>query len=710
MKLPLVSVIVCTYNRSQYLAKCLDSLERQKYPYLEIIVVNGPSTDNTKGILKKYINITIINQENLNGLSFARNLGIKVGHGEIMAFIDDDAVADENWIQSLVEGYTEDSVGGVGGLVYGPNKMHYQFDNGVINRCGIPTAIRDENRKFKKDEFPIIMGTNCSFRKKALYLVDGYDPYFRYYHDESDLCVRIAKKGYDIVYRKDAFVIHDMVEGHNRKSSYDLNWQEIMKNIIYFILSNFNEEIQSYTIRPAKALAWWIKYFIPVYLKNDISFAQLLNIYSKLIKGAVRGYLDGLSKTNEQNNLIDNDIDKNRRIKVCLLSQEYSGDCNGGICRYTYDLAHGLSGFGVEVHIISKSEKNINYDYLDGKIIVHKVVPMSLNVLDFDCMGISGKNLSYSYSACLKILELIENYGIQVVEAPLWDAEGFVFSLVKNIPLVVRVETPLFKVSEIEKWQVTKDLKLANWMEGETARRADKIIAISNAIGKLISDHHAIPKEKIELCPLGIELPAEKTPFTSDEEATKFEILFVGRLEKRKGVEILLKAAQFVAERIPYAQFDIVGKDTNSAPNGGSYKRFLIDSVDKKYLKNIKFVGYVDNDKLNNYYKDCSIFVAPSLYESFGLIYLEAMAWGKPVIGCNVGGVPEVIDDGVTGILVPSEDEIALAKAIVSLSDKNLRDKMGKNGRKSVEDTFTINKMTRRTLEIYKEIIYIESK
>ena len=703
MVLPLVSVVVCTYNRARYLARCLDSLEQQKYPYFEIIVVNGPSTDETEKILKKYVNVSIVNQQKLNGISIARNLGIRAGHGEIIAFIDDDAVADENWIKSLVEGYTDDSVGGVGGLVYGPNKLHYQFDNGVINRCGIPTAIRDGNRKLKNGEFPIIMGTNSSFRKCVLNLVGGYNPYFKYYHDESDLCVRIAKRGYNIVYRKDAFVIHDMVEGHNRRSSYDLNWYEIMKNVIYFILSNFNDEFLSYTIRPACALVWWLNYFMCVYFKNDISLVQLLSIYLRLIQGAVSGYLDGLSRKSEQNALVNNNTGNNL-MKVCLLSQEYSGCCGGGVCRYTYDLAHGLSKIGVEVHVISKSEKNINYDYLDGNVFVHKIVSISPNALNLYSMDISEKNLAYSYSACLKIMELIDKNGIQLVEAPLWDAEGFAFSLVKNIPLVVRVETPLFKVSEIEKWQITRDLQLANWMEGEAIRRADKIIAISKAIGELISDHHVISKEKIEYCPLGIRLPAKEILPVFDEKTANFEILFVGRLEKRKGIETLLKAALLVADKIPDVQFNIVGKDTNSAPNGGSYKQFLLDGIGKKYLKNIKFIGYVDDAELNYYYKKCSIFLAPSLYESFGLIYLEAMAWGKPVIGCNVGGVPEVIDDAVTGILVPPGDEIFLANAILSLSDKKLRNKFGNNGRKLVEDAFTIDKMVERTCEIYRKI------
>lgn len=293
---PLVSVVICTYNRSSYLDKCITSLLDQSYSNVEIVVVNGPSTDDTEEILDKYKTIKIVNQIRLEGLSAARNLGIKGSHGEIVAFIDDDAVADKDWLKLLIERYKTKDVGGVGGLVYGPNKSHVQFNNGIINKYGKPTPIRNTDMMLNPhNEFPILMGTNCSFKKGILCEVGGFDPYFRYYHDESDLCVRIVKKGYRIIYNHDAFVIHEMAEGHNRLSTYDLNWYEIMKNVIYFILKNFKYEINSYTIRPIIALFPWFKYAGYLYLKKEKSTSQFLIICIKLIKGAMRGYMDGLN-------------------------------------------------------------------------------------------------------------------------------------------------------------------------------------------------------------------------------------------------------------------------------------------------------------------------------------------------------------------------------------------------------------------------------
>jgi hypothetical protein len=114
-----------------------------------------------------------------------------------------------------------------------------------------------------------------------------------------------------------------MLEGHNRNSPYDLNWTEIMKNVIYFTLKNFRDEFSSYTVRPVKSLFWWLKYFTSHYLNKDISLKQLFDIYLKLVKGAMKGYKGGLKVNETKNNLADiTTPDGGRKLKICFLIQE----------------------------------------------------------------------------------------------------------------------------------------------------------------------------------------------------------------------------------------------------------------------------------------------------------------------------------------------------------------------------------------------------
>lgn len=720
MNSPFVSIVVCTYNRAKYLDRCIRSLKGQSYPDIEIIVVNGPSVDETEAVLRQYDRLIIIKQNQLNGISNARNLGIKAAKGEIVAFIDDDAVADENWVRLLVEGYSDPSIGGVGGLVYGPGQTHYQFDNGVINKSGIPDAIRPSDKKIEDDEFPIFMGTNCSFRRSALIEVGGFDPSFRYYHDESELCVRIAKAGHRLVYTREAFVIHDMVEGHNRRSNYDLNWSEIIKNVIYYIMKNFGDEFKSYTTRPLISSYLWLNRFVLEYKMKNISFANLVLIECKIIKGIYSGYIEGLkyniykkhgnrdfiasipensmpSNSNPQNNVSP--------LKIAFISQEYVEDCGGGDCFYTKNLAQGLALLGYEVHVIAISEHSRPYEYMDGQIFVHKVIPAPIDFLGLsDEMSVSKKNIAFSHAAAQMVLELKVRFGIEIVEAPLWDAQGFVTSLISPVPVVIRLITPLSKFIEIQGFQISRDFKLANWLEGETVRRATKNIAISRNIGSLISRLHRIREDTLAYSVLGIELP-EEHQLRRRSITERYEILFVGRLERRKGIDVLFRAIPLIIDAEPSARFTIVGRDTNLAPNGTSYKKHLLDTLDEKYHKYIALAGFVTSGELRDHYRNCDVFVAPSLYESFGQIYIEAMAWAKPVIGCNVGGVPEVIRDGETGFIIEPDDEHELAKRIITLKDDTLREKMGCAAREFVQNTFTIEKMVSDTLNVYDSIL-----
>jgi len=293
-----VSVVVCTYNRAKYLEKCIESLKKQTYPHFEIIIVNGPSTDETSPFLERYPEIKLVNQDELNGLSFARNLGIKASNGEIIALIDDDAVADKDWIKYLVEGYTDESIGGVGGSVFDINGNRCGFKNGYISKAGIPSLINEKDLNYNDPNgnfFNYITGTNASFRKSVLHKIGSFDAYIKYNLDETDVCMRvILKSGHKIKHVNNAIVFHAIAEGHNRVPPYYINWIEIIKNIIYFTLKNFPNEFSSYTFRPAKSLLIWSKKGISLYINNQASLKQLFDIHLKLVHGAVRGYTDGL--------------------------------------------------------------------------------------------------------------------------------------------------------------------------------------------------------------------------------------------------------------------------------------------------------------------------------------------------------------------------------------------------------------------------------
>jgi glycosyltransferase involved in cell wall biosynthesis len=176
-------------------------------------------------------------------------------------------------------------------------------------------------------------------------------------------------------------------------------------------------------------------------------------------------------------------------------------------------------------------------------------------------------------------------------------------------------------------------------------------------------------------------------------------VTFVGRLEKRKGIDLFLEALPEMLIENDRLEIRVVGQNFEAYGLGKTYKdRFLELNEGAPWLGRVTFLGYVDDEGLKDEFERCDIFVAPSRYESFGLIYVEAMRAGKPCVAVRTGGVPEVVDDGVTGILVEPPAE-SLRHAIRTLvNDPGLRKTMGQAGRRRYEAKFSMDAFAERFL------------
>ena len=174
-------------------------------------------------------------------------------------------------------------------------------------------------------------------------------------------------------------------------------------------------------------------------------------------------------------------------------------------------------------------------------------------------------------------------------------------------------------------------------------------------------------------------------------------ILFVGRLAPYKGAQYLLEAIPYIAKRVEDVKFIIVGSPRYDSPIIGELLR-------KPEIRGrLIFTGYVDDEDLPYYYALCDIFCFPSLWEGFGLPPAEAQACGKPVVAFDNCALPEVVANGVTGILVPPRDSKALGEAIIKLlQDEDKRIKMGEAARKRVENLFQWDKIAEETIKVYE--------
>jgi glycosyltransferase involved in cell wall biosynthesis len=210
---PKVSVVVCCYNAASTLEECLQSLRHQQYPNYEVIVIDDGSKDATAQIASSLPNLGLIRVRN-GGLSKARNLGIEASNGEIVAFLDSDAYADEDWLFYLVTALEEHGAVAVGG----PNLSPPQ--DGFIAQCvdespGNPTCVLVENERAEH-----IPGCNMAYRRDVFTRVGMFDAVHRRAGDDVDVCWRILALDEKIVYHPSALV------WHHRRPSIKQYWDQ----------------------------------------------------------------------------------------------------------------------------------------------------------------------------------------------------------------------------------------------------------------------------------------------------------------------------------------------------------------------------------------------------------------------------------------------------------------------------------------------------
>ena len=197
---PRVSVVVASYNGGRTLDQCLRSLTNLNYPDYEVIVVNDGSTDQTREIIARH-DVKSIHVPN-GGLSRARNLGIDSASGEIVAFIDSDAYADEEWLYYLVTALEEHDAAGVGGPNLSP--PHDPFVAQCVDHApGNPTHVLTDDELAEH-----IPGCNMAFRKDALIAMNGFDPIHRAAGDDVDVCWKLLAQAKKIAFSPCAIVWH----------------------------------------------------------------------------------------------------------------------------------------------------------------------------------------------------------------------------------------------------------------------------------------------------------------------------------------------------------------------------------------------------------------------------------------------------------------------------------------------------------------------
>lgn len=231
-------------------------------------------------------------------------------------------------------------------------------------------------------------------------------------------------------------------------------------------------------------------------------------------------------------------------------------------------------------------------------------------------------------------------------------------------------------------------------------KKADYFIAVSKEIESALKRCN-FPSDRIVYLPNGVDTELFYPPEKEEKQSLREKInikasiagIFVGRLVNEKGLTYLINAWKDITIRNPDAKLYLLG-------NGYLLKR-LKDMTSEYNLKdNLVFKGTVDN--VYDYLKSADLFILPSVTEGLSNTMLEAMATGLPVVGTRISGNEDLIINKKNGFLVPPKDSKALSEAIQTLlTDKNLRENMGKSSRRIIEERYSIDKIVDRYLELY---------
>lgn len=297
---------------------------------------------------------------------------------------------------------------------------------------------------------------------------------------------------------------------------------------------------------------------------------------------------------------------------------------------------------------------------------------------------------------------------------------GFIAKQLWDVPLVLTIHS----LEPLRPWkaeQLGSGYRLSSWMERTAMEAADAIIAVSRETREDVLRHFDVRPERVHVIHNGIDLEEyRRTAETAGIERHRIDltrpyVLFVGRITRQKGIFHLLDAVPQLDPRLQVV-FDSSTADT---PEIRREMEVRIAEVSAQREGVIWIQEMVPREELIQLFSHAAVFCCPSVYEPFGIINLEAMACETPVVASAVGGIPEVVVPGETGLLVdpelksgtweprdPAKFARELAEAIERIAlDPELRRRFGQAGRRRAEQQFSWRAIALQTLDLYRPLV-----
>lgn len=387
-------------------------------------------------------------------------------------------------------------------------------------------------------------------------------------------------------------------------------------------------------------------------------------------------------------------------MKILMLTWEYPPRVVGGISRVVHDLSHRLIKDGHEVTVVTYKEGDVEDFENDGGVKVYRVNNYMINPNNFiDWI------MQLNFNLVAKATEIINKEGpFDVIHAHDWLVTYAAKTLKDSykMPIIATIHaTESGRNSGIHD-EVQRYINDTEWL---LTYEATEVIVNSNYMKNELQRLFGLPYEKINVVPNGVNLNlyngVEKDydfrrQYAADNEKI---ILYVGRLVYEKGIQNLIAAMPKILNGYHDSKLVIAGR-------GGMIDE-LRDEVRRLGIENkVYFTGYLSLDKVTKMYKCADVAVFPSTYEPFGVVALEGMLSGTPVVVSDVGGLNEIVDHRVNGMKSYAGNPNSIADSILELLfNPGLCEEISKNAKAKVKTQYNWNKIAQDTHFIYQKAI-----
>ena len=386
-------------------------------------------------------------------------------------------------------------------------------------------------------------------------------------------------------------------------------------------------------------------------------------------------------------------------MKVGTLSWEFPPRVVGGIARHCEGLAKALVQQNHEVHLFTLDfPGSPNYEEMDGVKVYRTSTELGHpNFLTWV--------LLFNHFLTKRMADVSRSVDFDVIHVHDWLAafSGITFKHYLKKPMVLTVHS-----TEIGRAQGLRspDSFSINGIEWWATYEADRVIVCSQSMKNEIGGHFNLPLDKVDVIPNAID-PTKYQTFV-DRGAVRQRygvgygeklILCVGRLVPQKGIEYFIRAIPSIAKRYPEAKFIIVGE-------GWSRDILEAEARASGQGRKIQFTGFASDKEVINLMTSADVLVVPSVYEPFGIVALEGMASGVPVVASQVGGLSEVIEHNRTGLFVYPRSPESIAWGIDRvLSDPDHAKWLTENAKEKLHKAYSWEAVAMKTVEVYRKVV-----